>query len=93
MEDDAAEQSEPAPTHLDPATRGSYLEVQKDKLSMRYTGTGQHQNDVGSILANRPVPRRRMVYYFECHIRSGGDRCCVGVGFAPADFKIGRQPG
>ena len=93
MDDDPADQSEPLPTELDPATRGHYLEVQKDKLSMRYTGAGQHQNDVGSIQAKRTVPKRRLVYYFECLIRNGGDRCCIGVGFAPADFKIGRQPG
>ncbi len=93
MDDDPADQSEPLPTELDPATRGHYLEVQKDKLSMRYTGAGQHQNDVGSIQANGTVPKRRLVYYFECLIRNGGDRCCIGVGFAPADFKIGRQPG
>ena len=93
MENDCEDEHEPLPTEMDPATRGSYLEVQKNKLSVLYTGTGQHQNDVGSIQANRPVPKRRLVYYYECRIRDAGDRCCISIGFAPEDFKIGRQPG
>lgn len=93
MEDDLGDPQEPLPSELDPSTRGSFLEVQKNKLSVRYTGPGVHQNDVGSIQANRPVPRRRLVYYYECKILDSGARCCISVGYAPKDFKIGRQPG
>jgi hypothetical protein len=68
-------------------------QVSKDKLSARYTGNAAHNNDVGSIQANRPVPRQSLVYYYEVLIKDRGDRACIGIGYADQDFKLGRQPG
>ena len=65
----------------------------KNKLSVRYTGDGQHNNDVGAIQGNRPVPRQRAVYYYEVSVDDAGDRGLIGVGFADRNFRLQRQPG
>lgn len=56
-------------------------------------GSASHNNDVGSIQANCGVPLRRRLYYYEAVILDAGDRGCIAIGFAPLEFKIGRQPG
>ncbi len=56
-------------------------------------GSASHNNDVGSIQANCGVPLRRRLYYYEATILDAGDRGCIAIGFAPLEFKIGRQPG
>jgi hypothetical protein len=48
---------------------------------------------VGSIQANCAVPRRRRLYYYEITVKDAGDRGCIAIGFAPPDYKAGRQPG
>ncbi|GAQ84119.1 spla ryanodine receptor domain-containing protein [Klebsormidium nitens] len=84
---------EEAPSELNTRNYGGFLEVGKDKLSVRYTGHGQHGHDVGSIQANRPVPRERLLYYFELTVRDRGDRNCIAIGFTDENFKHSRQPG
>lgn len=71
----------------------SAVQVEKDKLTVKYTGQGQHNNDVGAIQGNRPVPRKRRVYYYEVGVLDAGDRGLIGVGFADKNFKMGKQPG
>jgi hypothetical protein len=70
----------------------TFLEVGKDKLSVRYNGPAQHDNDVGSIQSNNPVPLRRLVYYFEITVKeaSGGS---ISLGYSDRNFKQGRHPG
>ena len=65
----------------------------KNKLTVKYTGDGQHQNDVGAIQGNRPVPRQRLVYYYEVRVDDAGDRGLIGIGFADRNFRLQRQPG
>ena len=48
---------------------------------------------MGSIQANCAVPRRRRLYYYEITVKDAGDRGCIAIGFAPPDYKPGRQPG
>ena len=86
-------EQEPAPSELNPANCGSFLDITKDKLTARYAGNGAHSNDVGSVQANHPVPRKRLVYYYEVTVLDAGDRGCIGIGFADGDFKLGKQPG
>lgn len=69
------------------------LQVSKDKLSVRYTGNGLHDNDVGSIQANAKVPRRQLVYYYEMTVLDAGTRGLMAIGFAEKGFKLGRHPG
>lgn len=72
-----------------------FLEISKDRLSMRYVGNGTHgmRSNVGSIQANRPVPRDRTLYYFELKVLNGGEHGKIGVGFSDASFRSGYQPG
>lgn len=69
------------------------LQVAKDKLSVKYNGDARHANDVGSIQANRPAPKDRLIYYYEVHVLNRGEHGKIGVGFADDKFKSARQPG
>ena len=57
-----AEGEEPAPSSLSTVT-GHAVEF-IDKLAARYTGEGRHSQDVGSVQANLPAPKHRLVYYY-----------------------------
>lgn len=81
------------PTELNTKNTGSFLEISRDKRTVRYTGQGSHDNDVGSVQANFGVPSNLSVYYYETKILDGGAKCCVGIGFADKKFKVTRQPG
>eukprot|EP00887_Chlorella_sp_A99_P001255 scaffold14.g1255.t1 len=93
MGDQRAQQEEQAPSALNTSAQGPFLEVAKNKLSVRYTGTATHENDVGAIQANHPVPRRRLIYYWEATVVAGGERGSITIGFTDRSFKHGRQPG
>lgn len=45
------------------------------------------------LQANRPVPTRQLVFYFEVTIIDSGDLGKIGIGFTPRDVKLTRQPG
>eukprot|EP00899_Mesostigma_viride_P013967 jgi/Mesvir1/22571/Mv18575-RA.1 len=81
------------PTELNTRNCGNFLEVSCSKLSVRYTGSGNHGNDVGAIQANHPIPPKRLVYYFEITVRNVGERGCIAIGYTEAGFKLTRQPG
>ncbi|BDA46674.1 Ran-binding protein 10 [Coccomyxa sp. Obi] len=87
------EEEEPLPSHFNTNNFGNFLDVEKDKLTVRYTGQGNHNNDVGAIQGNRPVPRKRRVYYYEVTVLDAGSKGLIGVGFADKNFKMGKQPG
>ena len=70
-----------------------FLEVCKDKLTVRYSGKGNHAHDVGSIQADRPLPRTVLLYYFEILVADCGERGCITIGLAGADFRLNCQPG
>ena len=40
----------------------------KDKLTVRYSGKGNHAHDVGSIQADCPLPRNAQLYFFELRV-------------------------
>lgn len=84
---------EPMPSELNISSFNMFLEASKDKLTVRYTGQAQHENDVGSIQSNHPVPRKRLVYYYEVTVKEGSERGEVGLGFSDRSFKVGRHPG
>ncbi|EIE19632.1 SPRY-domain-containing protein [Coccomyxa subellipsoidea C-169] len=90
---DDDEEEEPLASHFNTNNFGNFLDVEKDKLTVRYTGQGAHNNDVGAIQGNRPVPRKRRVYYYEVTVLDAGEKGLIGVGFADKNFKMGKQPG
>lgn len=73
---------EEAPSELNPVNMARFLELAKDKLTVRYVGKGNHAHDVGAIQANRPVPRHVYACYFELSVLNPGAR---GWAPAPAD--------
>ena len=86
----------PAGVSVSPASAHSStpgMQVDKDKLTARYTGQGAHSNDVGALQGDHPVPRRRRVYYYEMHVNEAGERGLIGIGFADKGFKMSKQPG
>ena len=57
---EADDPCEPLPTVLNTVDHPSFLQVGKDKRTVRYVGKGNHSQDVGTIrCATRPGPRAR----------------------------------
>ncbi|KAG2437400.1 hypothetical protein HXX76_006052 [Chlamydomonas incerta] len=83
---------EPLPSALNSARQGHGLEL-KDKLTVRYAGDARHNNDVGAIQANHPVPVNCTVFYYELTVLDGGISGKIAIGFADKNFKLTRQPG
>jgi len=48
------------------------IEVMKDKLTVRYTGKGNHAHDVGSVRSQHSCPTSVGVYYYEAKIVDAG---------------------
>ncbi|KAF5843911.1 SPRY-domain-containing protein [Dunaliella salina] len=90
---DPGKSFEAEPSCLNTTATGHGVEIGRDKLSVRYLADGRHSNDVGSVMANRPVPRSRCIYYYEVQVVEQGDAGRIAVGFADARFKLTRQPG
>lgn len=69
-----------------------FLEVSKDKLTVKYTGKGSHQHDVGSIRANKPLQTKVMIAYYEITIVDGGLKSSICIGLSEREL-CNRQPG
>lgn len=93
MDVDSSSEQELQPTDLNTSNHGHGLEISKDKLTVRYVGEGRHDNDVGAIQANRPVPVKQLVYYYEVTVLDQGEYSRISVGFSDKNFKLTRQPG
>lgn len=82
------------PSELNTKNCGKFLEVSKDKLSVKYIGKGDHDTDVGVIQGNFPVPNQRLLYYFEISVKDRGEKGVkVTIGFTDRLFKMCQQPG
>eukprot|EP00959_Pyramimonas_sp_CCMP1952_P147842 3094026-Pyramimonas_sp.AAC.1 len=89
---DSEDEEEEGPSQFNTLNYGNFLEVSTDKLSVRYVGDGAHDNDVGAIQANRPVPSQKLVFYYEVEVQDGGAMNKIGIGFSDKGFKHSRQP-
>eukprot|EP00916_Digyalum_oweni_P011793 GHVL01019606.1.p1 GENE.GHVL01019606.1~~GHVL01019606.1.p1 ORF type:complete len:157 (-),score=27.35 GHVL01019606.1:186-656(-) len=69
-----------------------FLEVEKDKLSVKYVGKGNH-SDYGCVQSNCPAPRSRVAYYFEVTVVDVGNRAALAIGLTDRLFLNNRQPG
>eukprot|EP00245_Coleochaete_scutata_P013324 TRINITY_DN538_c0_g2_i1.p1 TRINITY_DN538_c0_g2~~TRINITY_DN538_c0_g2_i1.p1 ORF type:complete len:449 (-),score=62.75 TRINITY_DN538_c0_g2_i1:85-1431(-) len=87
------EEMEEFPTELSTKALWRFLHVSTDKLTVQYSGSGNHGNDVGAVQANHPVPTQRLLYYFEITVKDRGERGEVVLGFTDPNFKTTRQPG
>jgi Ran-binding protein 9/10 len=90
---DEEDLKEQIPTELNTSSHPRYLAANKDKLTIRYVGKGNHTHDVGAIRTNRACPHRRLLYYFEMTVVDAGSRGCIAIGLADASFELNRQPG
>ncbi|CAA7057842.1 unnamed protein product [Microthlaspi erraticum] len=91
---EAMEEDEESPTELNTInSSGAFVIVSPDKLSVKYTGAGQHSHDVGAVQANKPAPFKRYGYYFEIYVKNAGAKGQISIGFTTNSFRIGRHPG
>lgn len=88
------DEDEESPTELNTInSSGGFLLVATDKLSVKYTNVNLHGHDVGVVQANKPAPVKRLVYYFEIHVKDAGAKGQIAIGFTTDSFKMRRQPG
>ncbi|KAF9661594.1 hypothetical protein SADUNF_Sadunf19G0085000 [Salix dunnii] len=88
------EETELEPKELNTVnSSGGFIVVSTDKLSIKYPGVSLHGHDVGVIQADKPVPEKRLVYYFEIFVKNAGAKGQIAIGFTPQSFKMRRQPG
>lgn len=88
------DEDEESPTELNTInSSGGFLLVTTDKLSVKYTNVNLHGHDVGVVQANKPAPVKRLVYYFEIHVKDAGAKGQIAIGFTTESFKMRRQPG
>ncbi|KAK4413361.1 Ran-binding protein M [Sesamum alatum] len=88
------EEEEESPTELDTVhSSGGFSVVGPDKLSLLYPSVNLHGHDVGVAQANRPAPMKRLLYYFEIHVKNAGSKGQIAIGFTTSAFRLRRQPG
>ncbi|KAK7404206.1 hypothetical protein VNO78_04891 [Psophocarpus tetragonolobus] len=88
------EDEDEAPKELNTInSSGGFAVVSTDKLSVKYTCVNLHGHDVGVIQANKPAPTKRLIYYFEIHVKDAGVKGQIAIGFTSETFKMRRQPG
>ncbi|KHN32477.1 ran-binding protein M homolog isoform X2 [Glycine soja] len=94
MKEEEEEEEEEAPRELNTInSSGGFVVVSTDKLSVKYTSVNLHGHDVGVIQANKPAPTKRLMYYFEIHVKDAGVKGQIAIGFTSETFKMRRQPG
>ncbi|KAJ6855502.1 ran-binding protein M [Populus alba x Populus x berolinensis] len=75
-------ETEPEPKELNTLnSSGGFLVVSTDKLSVKYPSVNLHGHDVGVIQADKPVPDKRLVYYFEIFVKNAGAKGQIAIGF------------
>ncbi|XP_011096432.1 ran-binding protein 9 [Sesamum indicum] len=88
------EEEEESPTELDTVnSSGGFSVVGPDKLSLLYPSVNLHGHDVGVAQANRAAPMKRLLYYFEIHVKNAGSKGQIAIGFTTSAFRLRRQPG
>ncbi|KAK9049931.1 hypothetical protein SSX86_007556 [Deinandra increscens subsp. villosa] len=93
-DEELEEEGEDVPTELDTLnSSGGFSIVLRDKLSVQYPSVNLHGHDVGVVQANCPAPVKRLVYYFEMHVKNAGAKGHVAIGFTTEGFNMRRQPG
>uniref|UniRef100_A0A0G4G877 B30.2/SPRY domain-containing protein n=1 Tax=Chromera velia CCMP2878 TaxID=1169474 RepID=A0A0G4G877_9ALVE len=80
------------PSEINTRNHQHFAEVLKDKLTVVYTGKGNH-TDFWCVQSDKPAPTERLVYYFEVDIIDSGTRGSIVVGLADKTFLLNRQPG
>lgn len=80
------------------ATGPYHASLSSDRRTARYVGKANHPQDVGTVKADRPLPRFQAYHYFEVEVLHTGTpesraATAVTVGLAAKGFPLHRQPG
>lgn len=92
-QDDMDVQEDPRPVDLNTSGQSGFVEITKDRLTAKYSGTAHHGSDVGAIQSTLPVPRQASIYYFEMTVIDKGEKGRTTLGFTVKDTKLSSQPG
>lgn len=92
VSDKSQTQEDTRPVELN-ATSSSFVDIGKDRLTAKYSGTAQHGSDVGAIQTGLPIPRQSFIYYFEMTVQDKGEKGRVTLGFTVKGSKLSSQPG
>eukprot|EP00300_Choanocystis_sp_HF-7_P003212 c12441_g1_i1.p1 GENE.c12441_g1_i1~~c12441_g1_i1.p1 ORF type:complete len:456 (+),score=110.89 c12441_g1_i1:59-1426(+) len=71
----------------------NFVEVLRDKLTVKYAGKANSHSDVGAIRTTHPLPSNASVFYFEIKVLSAGEKGTIVIGLADDSFRLNRQPG
>ena len=92
-QDDAEVQEDSRPVDLNTSGQSSFVEITKDRLTAKYSGTAHHGSEVGALQSTLPVPRQASIYYFEMTVIDKGEKGRTTLGFTVKDSKLTSQPG
>jgi hypothetical protein len=70
-----------------------FLELAKDRLTVKYIGRANHPHDVGTIRADRPLYTNKWLGYYEIKILDVGNKISISIGLASQEFPLNRMPG
>ncbi|KAF0982045.1 hypothetical protein FDP41_011906 [Naegleria fowleri] len=86
---------EDSPSCFNIDDKSNFIKVDKNMVTIRYTGRGNQQQEIGSIRSNVPFSGRSLIDYFEVQIICAGDRSSIMIGLTDekSDFVNTRHPG
>ena len=70
-----------------------FLELAKDRLTVKYTGKANHSYDIGTIRTDRSLPTDTWIGYYEVTVVDGGSKTNMSIGLASQEFQLNRMPG
>ncbi|KAG2388113.1 hypothetical protein C9374_000963 [Naegleria lovaniensis] len=86
---------EDSPSCFNVDDKSNFIKVEKNMVTIKYTGRGNQQQEIGSIRANVPFSGRNLIDYFEIQIICAGERSSIMIGLTDekSDFVNTRHPG
>ncbi|OLY80553.1 Ran-binding protein 9 [Smittium mucronatum] len=81
------------PTCMAKSDSSHNLQVLDDRLTLKYTGSGNDDKDSGMVRSNWPMPQTTGVFYYEIKVDSKGKNGYIGLGFCTSKVSLDRLPG
>ncbi|RIB20747.1 concanavalin A-like lectin/glucanase domain-containing protein [Gigaspora rosea] len=83
------------PTAWNLDDKSNYLSVDSSglRVSYKYKGLGECEENVDSIRANQPIPLHCKLFYFEVEIIDEGENKYIGIGFCKKVVNLNGMPG
>ncbi|KZF24307.1 SPRY domain-containing protein [Xylona heveae TC161] len=83
----------PLPSKWNDNDKFAGLELQADRLEVRFTGPSKSHDEAAAVRADRPMPPECGIYYYEVTVISKGKEGLIGVGFSGPNVSLNRLPG